>query len=56
MGNTGTTYKKYLRQEIKKMAEWEFLSNSRKICHHFAFEVHQKTVFNVMFEGVYIST
>ena len=28
----------------KKMAEWEFLSNSRKICHHFAFEAHRKTV------------
>ena len=26
------------------------------MCHHFAFVVHRKTVLNVMFEGVYIST
>ena len=37
------------------MADWEILSNSKKIC-HFAFEVHRKTALNVMFEGVYIST
>ena len=30
-----------------------FLSNSRKICHHFAFLVHpEKQFLNVMFKGV----
>ena len=27
------------------MAEWEFLSDSRKVSHHFAFEIHQKNSF-----------
>ena len=40
----------------KKWLSGNFLSNSRKICNHFAFVVHQKQFLNVMFEGIYIST
>ena len=49
------TYKKR-EAENEKWLTGNFLSNSRKICHHFAFVVHRKTVLNVTFEGVYIST
>ena len=37
-----------------KKAKWEvfFLSNSRKICRHFAFLVYRKQFLNVMLKGV----
>ena len=41
MGNTGTNIK---TGGNEKWLSGNFLSNSRKICHHFAFVVHRKTV------------
>ena len=43
-----------MKWEMKKKPSGNFLSNSRKICRHFAFLVHQKAdkFLNVMFKGV----